>query len=97
MKKFIFRLETLLKMRSVHESTLKRDLEQAHQKWNQIKEREGMLQTQITTLIEEMKKKREEGEARFARNIPSNFRSSSTFIDADPTHFVGPAESSGGT
>lgn len=61
MKKFIFRLETLLKIRSVREGTLKRDLEQAHQKWDHVKEREKMLQAQIAALMEEMQKKREEG------------------------------------
>jgi flagellar FliJ protein len=62
MKKFIFRLETLLKMRSVRESALKRDLEHAHQKWNQVKEREKMLQAQIIALSDDMKKKREDGQ-----------------------------------
>lgn len=61
MKKFIFRLEMLLKIRKASEGSLKRDLEHANRKMNQVKERERVLQTQISTLMDEMQKKRAEG------------------------------------
>ena len=61
MKKFIFRLETLLRIRKAREGTLKRDLEYAHQKWLQSKSHEVTLQTQIGTLMDEMQKRRLEG------------------------------------
>jgi flagellar protein FliJ len=61
MKKFFFRLETLLTVRRAQERRLKRDLEQANQKWSEAKERERMLHTQIDALIEEMHRKRLEG------------------------------------
>jgi flagellar protein FliJ len=61
MKKFFFRLETLLTVRRAHERTIKRDLEHANQKCSEAKEKERMLHTQINSLIEEMHKKRLEG------------------------------------
>ncbi len=61
MKKFIFRLETLLRIRKAREGTLKRDLEYAQQKWRQSKSHETTLQTQIGALIDEMHKRRLEG------------------------------------
>lgn len=61
MKKFFFRLETLLKIRRAHEGTIKRELEHINQKLGQAKEKERMLQTQIHSLTEEMRKRREEG------------------------------------
>lgn len=61
MKKFIFRLETLLKIRFVRESTLKRDLEHAYQKWHHNNEKEKMLKAQIEALVDEMQRKRESG------------------------------------
>lgn len=61
MKKFIFRLETLLRIRRAREGTLKRDLEYAHQKWSQSKSHETTLQNQIETLVFEMQKRRLEG------------------------------------
>ena len=61
MKKFIFRLETLLRIRKAREGVLKRDLEYAHQKWNQSKMHEATLRIQIETLIGEMHKRRQEG------------------------------------
>lgn len=61
MKKFIFRLETLLRIRRAREGTLKRDLEHAHQKWCQTQEQEQMLQAQIGALMDEIHKRRAEG------------------------------------
>ena len=61
MKKFIFRLETLLKIRKTREGTLKRDLEYVHQKWLQSKTHELTLKTQIGNLMEEIHKRRLEG------------------------------------
>jgi|GEM_PF-5229472 len=58
MKKFIFRLESLLKVRKVREDCVKRDLELAQQKWRQGKEEERSLMAQIDTLVEEMHLKR---------------------------------------
>ena len=58
MKKFFFRLEILLTVRQAREGTIKRELEGANSKWNQVKEKEKTLQTQISALIEEMQKKR---------------------------------------
>ena len=61
MKKFLFRMETLLKVRTAREGGLKRNLEHTTQKWNQIKEREKMLLAQISALMDEMHTKRQEG------------------------------------
>jgi flagellar protein FliJ len=61
MKKFIFRLEILLKLRKANEGTLKRELEHTLQKLNQAKGREKTLQSQIDALVEEIAKKRREG------------------------------------
>lgn len=64
MKKFFFRLEKLLTLRKAKEQIIKRELEHAHQKCIQIQEKEQMLQSQISLLIEEMHKKRLEGKLR---------------------------------
>lgn len=61
MKKFFFRLETLISVRRARESALKREFEHATQRWDQFKEKEKMLHTQINALMEEMHKKRVEG------------------------------------
>lgn len=61
MKKFFFRLETLLKVRKAHEGKIKRELARANQKWSELKEKERTLEGQIASLMEEIRKKREEG------------------------------------
>ena len=61
MKKFIFKLETALAVRRSREGSLKRELQHACQKWSQAKEKERMLNSQIGTLIEEIQRKRAEG------------------------------------
>lgn len=65
MKKFIFRLETVLRIRKTREGALKRDLEYAHQKWSQNKNHEAALQGQIEALSEEILRKRVEGKLDF--------------------------------
>lgn len=62
MKKFFFRLETLLKIRKAHEGTIKRELEQLIQKRSQMKEKERMLEGQMKALMEDMSLKRSRGE-----------------------------------
>jgi flagellar protein FliJ len=61
MKAFFFRLETLLAVRRSREKALKRELEHTNGKLSQIQEKEKMLQAQIGSLIEEMRKKQVEG------------------------------------
>lgn len=62
MKRFLFRLETLLKIRQAKEGRLQRDLAYTQQKWNQLKEKEGSIEKQIAALLEEIRKKREKKE-----------------------------------
>lgn len=61
MKKFIFRLETLLALRKTNEGALKRDLEVVSKKFNQTKEQQESLKMQIAALTQEMQKKLKEG------------------------------------
>lgn len=58
MKKFFFRLETLLKLRQVREGRMQRELAYANQKWAQLKEKAGSIEKQITDLMEEIRKRR---------------------------------------
>jgi flagellar protein FliJ len=62
MKKFIFRLEALLKLRKTGEWNLKRDLESAFQKVRQSEEQRETLQNQMATLMQEIQIKRIKGE-----------------------------------
>jgi flagellar protein FliJ len=62
MRKFFFRLETLLKVRKVREKAMTRELDYTRQKWSEGKEKEKLLLTQIASLMEEMQKKRQKGE-----------------------------------
>jgi len=61
MKKFFFRLETLLTVRRARERMMKRELESAQQKWQQVQEKEKTLQTQINLLVEEIHRGRLQG------------------------------------
>ncbi len=61
MKKFFFRLETLLRVRKTREGRVKRDLAHANQKWSHVKEKEKTLQSQMHALMQEIQTKREEG------------------------------------
>jgi flagellar protein FliJ len=54
MKKFFFRLETVLIIRRTREAELKIELEYTHQKLKQYKQKEQDLQNQIGLLIEEI-------------------------------------------
>lgn len=62
MKKFIFRLETLLRLRSLRERKLQQDLAHVRNKCRQAEEREKMLTNQIEALMKEMEGKRAAGE-----------------------------------
>jgi len=61
MKKFIFKLETLLALRLSRERLYKRELEQVRLKWGQAKEQEIMLNSQTTDLLVEIQKRRSSG------------------------------------
>jgi len=60
MKKFMFRLETLLKLRKLKESHLQKELAHTQLKSTQIEEKKNTLQRQIDALIQEMQKQRAE-------------------------------------
>lgn len=60
MKKFFFRLETLLKIRKVREGSIMRDLAHSRNKMNHIEEKEQTLKKQIRTLMDEIQAKRDE-------------------------------------
>ncbi len=62
MKKFFFRLETLLKVRKVREGRMQRELAYTQQKWTQLKEKHATIETQIAALMDEIRKKRQEKE-----------------------------------
>lgn len=62
MKRFLFRLEILLKVRQAKEGRLQRDLTYIEQKWNQLKEKKESIETQIAALLEAIRKKREKKE-----------------------------------
>lgn len=62
MKKFFFRLETLLKVRKASETRMQRDTAYADQKLSQWREKEEMLDGQISSLMEEIRQKREQGD-----------------------------------
>ncbi|MCH9627538.1 MAG: hypothetical protein S4CHLAM2_11790 [Chlamydiales bacterium] len=62
MKKFFFRLETLLKVRKAREGRMQRELAYTQHKWEQLKEKEETIDQQIAALIDEIRKKREEKE-----------------------------------
>ncbi len=62
MKKFFFRLETLLKVRKAREGRMQRELAYTQHKWEQLKEKEETIEKQITALIDEIRKKREQKE-----------------------------------
>jgi len=62
MKKFFFRLETLLKVRKAKEGRIQRELAYVQQKWTQLKEKEESVERQMTSLIEAIRKKREQKE-----------------------------------
>lgn len=59
MKKFFFRLETLLKLRKAKEGRGARDLAYTQQKWMQLKEKQETIERQIGGLVDEIRKKRE--------------------------------------
>jgi len=65
MKKFFFRLETLLKVRKAREGRMQRELGYTQQKWAQLKEKQETIDRQITALMEEIRKKREQNEHGF--------------------------------
>ncbi|MCH9625600.1 MAG: hypothetical protein S4CHLAM123_07760 [Chlamydiales bacterium] len=65
MKKFIFRLETLLKLRKLKESHLQKELAHTQLKSTQIQEKKSTLQRQIDALIQEMQKQRAEQQFSF--------------------------------
>ncbi len=58
MKKFLFRLETLLKIRRAHVGQLKRELGLSEVKFNEWEEKKITLQKQIDALVEEMRGER---------------------------------------
>lgn len=62
MKKFIFRLETLLKVRKAREGRMQRELAYIRQKWAQLKEKRESIETQISGLMDEIRIKREQKE-----------------------------------
>lgn len=62
MKKFLFRLETLLKERKAREGRMQRELAYIRQKWTQLKEKKGSIEIQISALLEEIRIKREQKE-----------------------------------
>jgi flagellar FliJ protein len=62
MKKFLFRLETLLKERKAREGRMQRELAYIRQKWTQLKEEKGSIEIQISALLEEIRIKREQKE-----------------------------------
>ncbi len=62
MRRFKFGLEGLLKLRRTREGLLKKNLELAHTKKWRSQEQEKTLQTQIGSLMEEMRQKRAEGD-----------------------------------
>ena len=62
MKKFFFRLETLLKVRKAREGRMQRELAYTRQKWTQLKEKEDSIDQQMTALMEEIRQKREQKE-----------------------------------
>lgn len=62
MKKFFFRLDTLLNVRKVREGRVQRELTYTQQKWMQLKEKEETIDKQIWSLREEMRKKKEQKE-----------------------------------
>lgn len=62
MKKFFFRLETLLKVRKAREGRMQRELAYTQQKWTQLKEKHATIETQIAALMDEIRIKREQKE-----------------------------------
>jgi flagellar protein FliJ len=62
MKKFIFRLETLLQVRKAREGRMQRELAYTQQKWAQLKEKLESVESQIGALLEEIRIKREQKE-----------------------------------
>ncbi|MCC5832889.1 MAG: flagellar FliJ family protein [Chlamydiales bacterium] len=62
MKKFFFRLETLLKVRKAREGRTQRELAYTQQKWTQLKEKRDSIKTQISSLMEEIRVKRKRKE-----------------------------------
>ncbi|NGX60766.1 MAG: hypothetical protein K940chlam9_00234 [Chlamydiae bacterium] len=62
MKRFIFRLETLLKVRKAREGKIQRELSYAQQKLGGWQEKKMTLENQIAGLTAEIQKKREIGE-----------------------------------
>lgn len=60
MKKFLFRLETVLKVRKAKEGRMERELSFSLQKLSQWLEKEAMAEKQIASLMDALRKKREE-------------------------------------
>lgn len=60
MKKFLFRLETVLKVRKAKEGRMERELSFSLQKLSHWLEKEAVAEKQIASLMEALRKKREE-------------------------------------
>ncbi len=63
MKKFFFRLETLLKVRRVRESRMQRELAYVQQKLAKLEEKERTLEHQVDSLLNEIRLRREKGDS----------------------------------
>ncbi len=62
MKKFFFRLETLLKVRKAREGRMQRDVAYAQKKWVQLQEKEETIKKQMSALMEEISLKRKQND-----------------------------------
>lgn len=62
MRKFFFRLETLLKVRKANEGRMQRELAYAQRKLIELAEQEDTVDKQITALLAEIRLKRQKNE-----------------------------------